>query len=106
MLPNRFTDDASEPEYNTADATLWYFHAVYAWVQAAGALTPRCSAVRRAGRDHRLHERGTRYNIVPTHADGLLFAGEPGTQLTGWTSSRWLGRHAAHRQAGRNNALW
>src|SRR5204863_8614598 len=26
MLPNRFPDGGEEPEYNTVDATLWYFH--------------------------------------------------------------------------------
>ena len=30
MLPNRFPDDGEEAEYNTVDATLWYFEAVRA----------------------------------------------------------------------------
>ncbi|MHC5722069.1 MAG: amylo-alpha-1,6-glucosidase, partial [Nostoc sp.] len=28
MLPNRFPDAGEQPEYNTVDATLWYFEAV------------------------------------------------------------------------------
>ncbi len=28
MLPNRFPDQGEQPEYNTVDATLWYFHAI------------------------------------------------------------------------------
>ncbi len=31
MLPNRFPDDGETPEYNTVDATLWYFNAVNAY---------------------------------------------------------------------------
>ncbi|RPI94745.1 MAG: hypothetical protein EHM39_12115, partial [Chloroflexi bacterium] len=31
MLPNRFPDAGPAPEYNTVDATLWYFQAVYAF---------------------------------------------------------------------------
>ena len=27
MLPNRFPENGADPEYNTVDATLWYFHA-------------------------------------------------------------------------------
>jgi len=28
MLPNRFPDAGETPEYNTVDATLWYFQAI------------------------------------------------------------------------------
>ncbi len=108
MLPNRFTDDASEPEYNTADATLWYFQAVYAWVQAAGADHPALPALYDVLAEIiAWHERGTRYNIVRDPADGLLFAGEPGTQLTwmdikadGWVATPRIGKPVEI------NALW
>ncbi|NJM63351.1 MAG: glycogen debranching protein, partial [Oscillatoriales cyanobacterium RU_3_3] len=36
MLPNRFPDAGGAPEYNTADATLWYFEAIRAYVDATG----------------------------------------------------------------------
>ena len=36
MLPNRFPDAGEEAEYNTVDATLWYFEAVRAYVEATG----------------------------------------------------------------------
>jgi len=32
MLPNRFPDDGEAPEYNTVDATLWFFEAIRAYV--------------------------------------------------------------------------
>ena len=31
MLPNRFPDAGERPEYNTVDATLWYFEAIRAY---------------------------------------------------------------------------
>ena len=34
MLPNRFPDQGEKPEYNTVDATLWYFHAINAVAEA------------------------------------------------------------------------
>jgi hypothetical protein len=34
MLPNRFPDGGEAPEYNTADATLWMFHALDDYLQA------------------------------------------------------------------------
>jgi predicted glycogen debranching enzyme len=82
MLPNRFPDVGETPEYNTVDATLWFFEAV----RAFGAHTEDYEFIRT-----RLypvladiiawHERGTRYGIR-LDADGLLVAGEPGVQLT------------------------
>ena len=36
MLPNRFPDSGAAPEYNTADATLWYFEAIRAYHAATG----------------------------------------------------------------------
>ena len=30
MLPNRFPDAGETPEYNTVDATLWFFEAIRA----------------------------------------------------------------------------
>ena len=36
MIPNRFPDVGEEPEYNTADATLWFFEAVASACEATG----------------------------------------------------------------------
>jgi len=36
MLPNRFPDAGDEPEYNTVDATLWYFEAIRSFLQYTG----------------------------------------------------------------------
>jgi predicted glycogen debranching enzyme len=87
MLPNRFPDSGEKPEYNTADATLWMFHAVHELLRYTGDY----DFVR-----HELyqplvdiiswHERGTRYGIY-LDSDGLLHAGEPGVQLT-WMDAK------------------
>jgi predicted glycogen debranching enzyme len=87
MLPNRFPDAGDEPEYNTVDATLWYFEAIRAYVEKTGDH----AFVRRNLYDKLVdiidwHVRGTRYNIH-VDADGLLYAGEPDVQLT-WMDAK------------------
>jgi predicted glycogen debranching enzyme len=87
MLPNRFPDVGEQPEYNTVDATLWFFEAIR-------DLTDRTNDYEFT-RENLYpvlldvidwHERGTRYNIH-VDEDGLLFAGEPGAQLT-WMDAK------------------
>jgi len=87
MLPNRFPDAGETPEYNTVDATLWFFEAVRAYHAYTGDL---------AFVQHELypvladiinwHVRGTRYRIK-LDAAGLLNSGEPGVQLT-WMDAK------------------
>ena len=87
MLPNRFPDGGEEPQYNTADATLWMFHALDDYLGAkrdpdlVQELFPVLMSVIHA------HSEGTRYGIHVDPADGLLHAGEPGTQLT-WMDAK------------------
>ncbi len=84
MLPNRFPDEGEKPEYNTVDATLWYFEAVRAYYgvteddDLVQELFPVLADI------IRWHCKGTRYNIHLDPADGLLYAGEPGCSLPGW----------------------
>lgn len=87
MLPNRFPDEGQAPEYNTVDATLWYFEAVRAHYAVAGSqgLVQDLFPVLKEIVDW--HLRGTRYQIHVDPDDGLLFAGEPGVQLT-WMDAR------------------
>jgi len=87
MLPNRFPDEGQAPEYNTVDATLWYFEAIRAYHEATGDtdlvrdLFPALADI------IDWHVRGTRYQIHVDPADGLLYAGEPGVQLT-WMDAK------------------
>jgi predicted glycogen debranching enzyme len=87
MLPNRFPDAGETPEYNTVDATLWFFEAVRSLLQ----YTDDYDFVRADLYDVlkdiiAWHVRGTRYNIH-VDIDGLLSAGESGAQLT-WMDAK------------------
>jgi predicted glycogen debranching enzyme len=111
MLPNRFPDagaDASEtPEYNTVDATLWYFEAIRAYYQTTNdneLLRELFSVLKDIVE---WHQRGTRYHIHVDPADGLLYAGEPGVQLT-WMDAK-VGDWVVTPRIGKPveiNALW
>jgi predicted glycogen debranching enzyme len=87
MLPNRFPDAGETPEYNTVDATLWFFEAVAALLEEDGEedfvrinlYLALCGIVD-------WHVKGTRYGIR-LDEDGLLLSGEPGAQLT-WMDAK------------------
>jgi predicted glycogen debranching enzyme len=87
MLPNRFPDAGEVPEYNTVDATLWYFEAIRAYIEK----TKDYDFVREFLYDKLAetiawHVKGTRYGIF-VDDDGLLHAGEKGVQLT-WMDAK------------------
>jgi len=107
MLPNRFPDEDETPEYNTVDATLWYFETIRAYHTATGddALLRDLFPVLQEIIEW--HQRGTRYNIHVDPDDGLLYAGEPGEQLT-WMDAK-VGDWVATPRNGKPveiNALW
>jgi glycogen debranching enzyme len=87
MLPNRFPDEGQAPEYNTVDATLWYFEAIRAYHEATGDATLLQNLFPVLADIIDWHVRGTRYQIHVDPADGLLYAGEPGVQLT-WMDAK------------------
>jgi predicted glycogen debranching enzyme len=87
MLPNRFPDSADRPDYNTVDATLWYFLAIDQYTQRSGDKTLAAELYPTLRDIIDWHQRGTRYNIAVDPADGLLRAGEPGVQLT-WMDAK------------------
>ena len=107
MLPNRFPDAGEKPEYNTVDATLWYFDAIHAYHAATNddallkELFPDLKEI------IAWHLRGTRYSIHVDPVDGLLFAGEPGVQLT-WMDAKVDDRVVTPRiwKPVEINALW
>jgi len=107
MLPNRFPDQGETPEYNTVDATLWYIHAIRAYHKATGddellrTLFPTLQSI------IQWHQQGTRYQIHVDPQDGLLYAGQPGVQLT-WMDAR-VGEWVVTPRIGKPveiNALW
>jgi predicted glycogen debranching enzyme len=107
MLPNRFPDAGESPEYNTADATLWYVEAIRAYHQHTeddGLLKEVYPALESILAWHR---QGTRYGIHEDPTDGLLRAGEAGVQLT-WMDAK-IGDWVVTPRTGKPveiNALW
>ena len=107
LLPNRFPDACETPEYNTADATLWFIEAIRAFLQYSGdenfvreRLYPKLRDV------IDWHVRGTRYGIH-VDSDGLLACGEPGVQLT-WMDAK-VGEYVVTPRTGKPveiQALW
>lgn len=107
MLPNRFPDRGGRPEYNTIDATLWFFEAVAAYYEATGDLDLVTDIFPVLTDVVAWHHAGTRYGIRVDPADGLLTGGEPGTQLT-WMDAR-IGEWVVTPRIGKAvevNALW
>jgi predicted glycogen debranching enzyme len=87
MLPNRFPDAGEQPEYNTVDATLWFFEAVRAYLAYTGDYEFVQAEIYHVLADIiQWHIKGTRYNIK-VDAAGLLNAGEAGVQLT-WMDAK------------------
>ena len=107
MLPNNFPDAGGKPEYNTVDAALWYFESIrqyFASTQDTATLEKLYPVL--AGMID-AHVKGTGYNIHVDPADGLLFAGGPGVQLT-WMDAK-IGDWVVTPRTGKPveiNALW
>jgi len=107
LIPNLFPEGKSEGLYHTADATLWFFHALDRYLEASGdretlgILLPRLVDIA----EH--HLRGTRFGIAVDPSDGLLKQGAEGYQLT-WMDAKVDGWVVTPRRgkAVEINALW
>ena len=87
MLPNRWPDTGEAPEYNTVDATLWFFEAAGALARYTGDtdfVAMHLLEVLKSIIDW--HVRGTRFGIRMNDR-GLIECGEPGSQLT-WMDAK------------------
>ena len=87
LIPNLFPEGEQGGLYHTADASLWFFHAVWRYWLATNdretvwSLIPKLSDII----DH--HIRGTDFNIHVDPSDGLLIQGAEGYQLT-WMDAK------------------
>ncbi len=108
LLPNRFTDGGGGAEYNTVDASLWFFHAVHQYALASGDWAFATEQMLPVLEDILTHHiNGTDYGIGADPADGLLRAGQPGVQLT-WMDAK-VGDWVVTPRIGKPveiNALW
>jgi predicted glycogen debranching enzyme len=107
LLPNRFPDQGEAPEYNSADASLWFIYAAERYI----AVTSDLSTQRRLFTsltdivEHYLQ--GTLFGIGVDPDDHLLRAGAPGLQLT-WMDAKvddWVVT-PRRGKAVELNALW
>ncbi|WP_395740948.1 amylo-alpha-1,6-glucosidase [Prosthecobacter sp.] len=107
LIPNYFPDGEREGVYHTADATLWFFHALDRYLETTQdratlqLLLPKLVDIV----EH--HLRGTRFGIGVDHTDGLLRQGAEGYQLT-WMDAKVDGWVVTPRRgkAVEINALW
>ena len=107
MLPNVFPDAGQTPEYNTADAALWYFDTVRQYMEATHNLELLQELYPKLAEIIDAHLSGTRYHIHLDAQDGLLHAGETGVQLT-WMDAK-VGDWVVTPRIGKPveiNALW
>lgn len=87
LIPNCFDNATGHAEFNTVDASLWFIHALDAYIGATGdrdTLRGRCG--RAAYEIIDAYRAGTRFSIA-MQDDGLIAAGSPDTQLT-WMDAR------------------
>ncbi len=74
MIPNRFPDIGDEAEYNTVDATLWYFEAIRAYAEKTKDYKfVREYLYEKLANIIEWHLRGTRF-LIQVDMDGLLYA--------------------------------
>ena len=107
MLPNVFPGAGDHPAYNTADASLWFFEAWRAYVDATGDIAALREVFPVLSDMIEWHRKGTRYGIGVDPADGLLKAGIAGVQLT-WMDAK-VGDWVVTPRIGKPveiNALW
>lgn len=107
MLPNNFPETGEVPQYNTVDATLWYFEALRAYHKLTGDQDLLAELFPVLAEIVAWHRRGTRYQIHLDPQDGLLYGGEAGVQLT-WMDAK-IGDWVVTPRTGKPveiNALW
>lgn len=107
LIPNLFPEGESKGLYHTADATLWFFHALGRYVQLTGDEATLRLILPVLKRVVRHHLKGTRFGIHVDPADGLLTQGAEGYQLT-WMDAK-VGDWVVTPRRGKAveiNALW
>ena len=107
LIPNMFPEGEKDGLYHTADATLWFFHALDRYLAATDD-RPTLKLLLPILRDIVEHHlRGTRFGIGVDPADGLLRQGAEGYQLT-WMDAKvddWVVT-PRRGKAVEINALW
>ena len=107
MIPNRFDDRSATAHFNSVDASLWFIHGAFAYLETTSdkvtfteELLPTIRQIIAS------YHGGTRFNIH-ADADALILAGDEETQLT-WMDAKCEGVTFTPRygKAVEVNALW
>src|SRR2546421_6190469 len=107
LIPDLFPEGDCEGLYHTADATLWFFHALARYVEYTGDRATLTLILPKLQEIVRLHLEGTRFGIKADPRDGLLSQGAEGYQLT-WMDAK-VGDWVVTPRRGKAveiNALW
>lgn len=106
LIPNRFLEEDDLLEYNTVDATLWFFIAIYEYYQKTGDQKLIFEYLAQLQEMLAYHSQGTLWGIKMDR-DGLLTQGASGVQLT-WMDAK-VGDWVVTPRQGKAveiNALW
>jgi predicted glycogen debranching enzyme len=107
LIPNMFPEGQKDGLYHTADATLWFFHAIQRYLDYTGDRTVLRLVLPKLLDIVDCHVRGTRFGIHVDPEDGLLTQGATGYQLT-WMDAKvddWVVT-PRRGKAVEINALW
>ncbi len=107
LIPNMFPEGQREGLYHTADATLWFFHALDRYLQVTGDRETLREVLPTLQSIIAFHLKGTRFGIGVDPRDRLLKQGEQGYQLT-WMDAKvddWVVT-PRRGKAVEINALW
>src|SRR5213075_2020199 len=107
LIPNMFPEGEKEGLYHTADATLWFFHALDRYLACTSDRVTLRQILPGLLDIVEHHLRGTRFGIGVDPRDGLLRQGQEGYQLT-WMDAKVDGWVVTPRRgkAVEINALW
>jgi predicted glycogen debranching enzyme len=107
LIPNMFPEGEKDGLYHTADATLWFFHAIHRYVQMTNDRTTLQLLLPKLVEIIEHHRNGTRFGIGMDPKDALLRQGQQGYQLT-WMDAK-VGDWVVTPRRGKAveiNALW
>jgi predicted glycogen debranching enzyme len=107
LIPNMFPEGNNTGVYHTADATLWFFHALQRYLEVSGDRATLYQLYPKLHEVVRRHREGTHFGIGMDPRDGLLRQGAEGYQLT-WMDAK-CGDWVVTPRRGKAveiNALW
>jgi predicted glycogen debranching enzyme len=107
LIPNMFPEGETESLYHTADATLWFFHAIHRYLCITNDRITLQMLLPKLLEIIECHRNGTRFGIGMDPKDGLLRQGQEGYQLT-WMDAK-VGDWVVTPRRGKAveiNALW